>query len=271
MAPTAQQARSIDRAYYDGLGARWYEAEDDPVALLRAESRLLNPWVTREITAALGEGSFRVLDVGCGAGFLSNHLAWVGHRVTGIDAAHEALSVARAHDASRFVTYDQGDARALPYTGGAFDVACAMDLLEHVAEPSRVVAEIGRVLAPSGLFFFHTFNRNVLSWLVAIKGVAWFVSNTPDDLHALRLFLKPTEVEALCRAHGLTPTALRGSRPKVGAPLLRMLATGRVSNDFAFRFTRSTRIGFTGMARASGDGIPAAARRRQRSSRESFR
>ena len=235
--------------YYDRLGARWYEAEDDPVALLRAESRLLNPWVTQEIAAALGEGCFRVLDVGCGAGFLSNHLASVGHRVRGIDAAPGALDVARAHDASRSVTYDQGDARALPYAGGAFEVACTMDLLEHVDEPSRVVAEIGRVLAPSGLFFFHTFNRNVLSWLVAIKGVEWFVRNTPDDLHALRLFLKPEEVESMCREQGLAPTKLLGSRPRVGAPFWRMLATGKVSNELAFTFTKSTRIGFTGMAR----------------------
>ena len=249
LAPRAHQERSVDRVYYDRLGARWYEAEDNPVALLRAESRLLNPWVTREIVAALGEGTIRVLDVGCGAGFLSNHLASAGHRVRGIDAAPGALDVARAHDASRSVIYDQGDARALPYAGGAFDVACAMDLLEHVDEPSRVIAEIGRVLAPSGLFFFHTFNRNFLAWLVAIKGVEWFVRNTPGDLHALRLFLKPKEVEAMCREQGLAPTKLLGSRPQVGAPFWRMLATGKVSNELTFTFTKSTRIGFTGMAR----------------------
>jgi 2-polyprenyl-6-hydroxyphenyl methylase/3-demethylubiquinone-9 3-methyltransferase len=124
-----------------------------------------------------------------------------------------------------------------------------MDFLEHVEEPARVIAEVGRVLAPSGLFFFHTINRNFIAWLVAIKGVGWFVKNTPDDLHVLRLFLKPDEVEAMCRDHGLTLVELLGSRPKVTAPLFRLLTTGKVSSAFAFTFTRSTRIAFTGMAR----------------------
>ena len=245
----AQLERSVDNTLYDTLGVRWYEAEDNPVALLRAESRLRNPWVAREIAASLGEGACRVLDIGCGAGFLSNYLAQLGHRVTGIDVAPRALDVARAHDDSRAATYVEGDACALPYADGAFDVACAMDFLEHVDEPARVVAEIGRVLAPSGLFFFHTFNRNFLAWLVVIKGVEWFVRNTPEDLHVLRLFLKPAEVAGMCQDHGLALVTLRGSRPKLGLPFWRMLTTGRVENDFAFKFTRSARLGFTGMAR----------------------
>ena len=36
-----------------------------------------------------------------------------------------------------------------------------MDLLEHVEDPERVIAEAARVLAPGGLFFFHTFNRTL--------------------------------------------------------------------------------------------------------------
>lgn len=239
----------VNNAIYQDLGARWYEAEDDPVALLRAESRLRNPWMAEQIGSGLGAGRRRVLDVGCGAGFLSNYLGEKGHLVTGIDAATGSLEVARVHDRSRSVTYDTGDARALPYDDGSFDVVCAMDFLEHVEEPERAVAEMARVLAPSGLFFFHTFNRNFLAWLVVIKGVEWFVKNTPHDLHVLRLFLKPDEVFEMCRAHGLTREKLLGSRPVIGAPFWRMLRTGSVSGDFAFTFTSSTRIAFTGVAR----------------------
>jgi 2-polyprenyl-6-hydroxyphenyl methylase/3-demethylubiquinone-9 3-methyltransferase len=244
-----QHPREVNNAIYEDLGACWYEAEDNPVALLRAESRLRNPWVAEQIASGLGTGRRRVLDVGCGAGFLSNYLGEKGHLVTGFDAASDALAVARAHDSSQSVTYDIGDARALPYHDGSFDVVCAMDFLEHVEEPERVVAEMARVLAPSGLFLFHTFNRNLLAWLVVIKGVEWFVKNTPHDLHVLRLFLKPDEVFAMCLAHGLEREKLLGSRPIIGAPFWRMLRTGRVPGDFAFTFTSSTRIAFTGVAR----------------------
>ncbi|MBK9070397.1 MAG: hypothetical protein IPL79_05260 [Myxococcales bacterium] len=84
------------------------------------------------------------------------------------------------------------------------------------------------------------------------KGVEWFVKNSPRDLNLLRLFLKPVEVAAMCRASGMEPAEIRGSRPVFGAPLLRMLATGVVSDDVAFTFTRSKRLTYTGFARRSG-------------------
>jgi 2-polyprenyl-6-hydroxyphenyl methylase/3-demethylubiquinone-9 3-methyltransferase len=242
----------VNNDIYSALGQRWYEADDDPVALLRAESKLRNPWVVRRIGEAFGARRCSVLDIGCGGGFLSNHLAALGHRVTGLDASSEALDVAARHDGTGTVVYDRGDALALPYAEGAFDVVCAMDFLEHVEDPARVIGEAARVLSPGGLFFFHTFNRNWLSWLVIIKGVEWFVKNTPADMHVLHLFLRPDEVSAMCSAHGLETVEQLGSRPLFGRPFWGMLATGRVPRDFGFTFTRSTRLAFSGFARKAG-------------------
>jgi 2-polyprenyl-6-hydroxyphenyl methylase/3-demethylubiquinone-9 3-methyltransferase len=248
----AQYRPAVNNDIYESLGARWYDANDDPVALLRAEAKLRNPWVAQQIATAFGPGSRRVLDVGCGAGFLANDLAHRGHRVTGIDAAPSTLDVARAHDQTRSAQYEIGDARALPYQDRSFDVVCAMDFLEHVESPERVIAEIGRVLAPSGLFLFHTFNRNLLAWLIVIKGVEWFVRNTPQDMHVLHLFLKPSEVWAMCRAHDMNPVTLIGSRPRIGSAFFRMLRSGVVPDDFSFTHTRSTLIAYTGAARKGG-------------------
>jgi 2-polyprenyl-6-hydroxyphenyl methylase/3-demethylubiquinone-9 3-methyltransferase len=105
------------------------------------------------------------------------------------------------------------------------------------------------VLAPSGLLFFHTFNRNWLCHLIVIKGVEWFVRNTPHDLHVIELFRTPAEVTQMLRDHGLEPEVLHGSRPRLSWPLWRMLLTRRVGDDFGFTFTRSTRLGYTGYAR----------------------
>jgi 2-polyprenyl-6-hydroxyphenyl methylase / 3-demethylubiquinone-9 3-methyltransferase len=238
----------VNNAVYDTLDERWYDAQDDPVALLRAESASRTPWVAGEIQTRL-RAPARVLDVGCGGGFLSNALAKSGHRVTGVDASQTSLAVAARHDETRSVRYTLGDARHLPFDRGTFDVVCAMDFLEHIDEPAAVVAEAARVLAPGGLFFFHTFNRTWLAWLVVIKGVEWFVKNAPSDLHVLRLFLKPREVQAMCAANGLSMQELRGFQPViVSRAFLRLIGTGTVPKDFEFRFTTSTRIGYTGMA-----------------------
>lgn len=244
----ASAAGVVNNAIYDTLGDRWYDADDDPVALLRAESRLHNTWIVECLRERVGPGA-RVLDIGCGAGYLTNQLAQQGFDVTGLDASQESLNVAARHDATGRVSYEHGDALALPYPDASFDAVCSLDFLEHVEEPARVVAEAARVLRPGGVFFFHTFNRNWLAWLVVIKGVEWFVKNTPKDLHVLRLFVKPEELESLCKKSGLVPVELRGSEPVVlRAAFWKMLATGIVPRDFEFRFTRSTRISYIGFA-----------------------
>lgn len=243
----AQLAR-VNNEVYETLGERWYRAEDDPIALLRAESRLHNRWIAGELARRFGSRPACVLDVGCGGGFLSNHLGYLGHRVTGLDASGDALAIASRYDSSGSVRYQQGDALSLPYESGCFDVVCAMDFLEHVENPDRVIAEAARVLKPSGLLFFHTFNRSFLSWLVVIKGVEWFVRNTPRNLHLFRLFVKPAELRASCERHGLVGLQLRGVRPVLGRAFFSMLLTRRVSSDFAFTFTPSTQLGFSGVA-----------------------
>jgi 2-polyprenyl-6-hydroxyphenyl methylase/3-demethylubiquinone-9 3-methyltransferase len=245
----ARAPKPVNNTIYSTLGDRWYAAQDDPVALLRAEARFRNPWVSRKIEARHGSRSCSVLDIGCGGGFLSNHLAALGHRVTGLDEAEDSLQVAAAHDWTKTASYVRGDALHLPFGDGAFDVVCAMDFLEHVEEPDRAIAEAARVLAPGGLFFFHTFNRNLLSWLVVIKGVEWFVKNTPPDMHVLRLFVKPRELEASCERHGLRVTEWIGSRPRLGKAFLELLRTHVVPKDFEFTSSPSTLLGYSGVAR----------------------
>jgi len=249
MVQSLSQPANVNNDVYQTLGERWYSAADDPIALLRAESRLRNPWIAAELARAFGARAADVLDIGCGGGFLSNYLGCSGHRVTGLDASPDALAVAHRYDQTGLVHYRQGDALKLPLADASFDAVCAMDFLEHVEDPDRVIAEAARVLKPCGLFFFHTFNRNFLSWLIVIKGVEWFVRNTPRNLHVLRLFLKPAELSASCERHGLGALELQGMRPVLGLPFLKMLLTRRVPADFSFTFTKSTRLGFSGMAR----------------------
>ncbi len=105
------------------------------------------------------------------------------------------------------------------------------------------------MLRPGGLFFFHTFNRNPLAWLVVIKGVEWFVKNTPRDMHVLRLFIKPKELAGICRDHQLDVVELRGSKPVIfTASFWKMLASGVVPPDFRFEFSPSTLLAYTGFA-----------------------
>jgi 2-polyprenyl-6-hydroxyphenyl methylase/3-demethylubiquinone-9 3-methyltransferase len=247
---SAASGRAVNNRFYDELAERWYAAQDDPVALLRAESRLRNPWVLSKIREVLGAQPRSVLDIACGGGFLSNALAAAGHSVTGIDLSEESLDVARRHDATGSVRYMGMDAHQLGFADASFDVVCSMDFLEHTEQPAAVVEQAARVLRPGGVLFFHTFNRTPLSYLVVIKAVEWFVRNTPERMHVYPLFIRPRELEAWLEAGGLRMGECLGVRPRILTRAFWQLAcTGRVADDFSFVFTRARLMGYTGMAR----------------------
>lgn len=232
--------KQINNDFYCDLD--WTQ-EDHPIALLRAENKVRAPWVSQEIRSQIGSHA-KVLDVGCGAGFLSNALAEDGFETVGIDLSNSSLEIARQTGKAHYI---QANAYSLPFPKASFDAVCAMDILEHVEVPSLLVAEAARVLKPGGLFFFHTFNRNPLSYLVIIKGVEWFVPNTPPNMHVYPLFIRPHELEEHFELYKLNATVWRGFIPTVSS-VLKMVLTRRIPEDFSFHFSRSLKTGYCGIA-----------------------
>jgi len=239
----------INNEFYETLGNDWIDRHDHPVAMLRRENALRTPWVIQELEKRLPNKA-NVLDIGCGAGLLSNPLAEAGHQVTGIDLSLSSLEVAKKHDATQRVNYFQANAYSLPLEKSSFDVVCAMDILEHLEEPNLLIAEASRVLKPNGLFFFHTFNRNLLSFLTVIKSMEWFIKNTPPNLHVYPLFIKPDELNDHLKTYKLDAIYWTGLVPNiVSRASMKLLFTGKVPPDFSFRFTRSLRTGYCGIAK----------------------
>lgn len=239
----------INNSIYETLGERWYEAWDDPVALLRAEGELKHPWILERLRKNFLNYPLEILDVGCGAGFLTNYLSEHGYRVTGLDSSPESLAVAKRHDRTGRVEYVEGDAMKLPFPDQSFDVVASLDFLEHIHTPAAAIAEVSRVLRPGGLFFFHTFNRNLLSWLLVIKCVEWLVKNTPKDMHVIDLFIKPRELRGYCEVVGLVPEEFTGLRPVLSSIPLKSLWSGEVSPRMRFELTDSLLLSYLGYAR----------------------
>jgi SAM-dependent methyltransferase len=91
----------------------------------------------------------RVLEVGSGLGILANEVAAAatGVEVVGIEVSAEQLAAARPQPR---VTFSQGDAHAIDFPDASFDLVYARYLLEHVADPDRVLREMRRVARPGG-------------------------------------------------------------------------------------------------------------------------
>lgn len=204
-----------DLGQYDDLVGEWWRP-DGAFAMLHwlaaARAALIPP--------ASRDGAVLV-DLGCGGGLLAPHVADRGYRHVGVDLVSSALAEAGRHG----VTPVRGDASAVPLADGCADVVSAGELLEHVPDPRRALAEACRLLRPGGLLVLDTIARTWLARLVAVTIAERVPGGAPQGIHDPALFVPPKLVVAECARHGVR-LAVRGIRPHPGQ-FLRWLATRR--------------------------------------------
>lgn len=155
----------------------------------------------------------KVLDVGCGGGILSESMARLKAKVTGIDLAEASLEVARLHalESGVEVNYQCISAEAMAdKNAGKYDVVTCLEMLEHVPDPASIVAACAELVKPGGYVFFSTLNRNIKSYLMAIIAAEKVFKLVPDGTHDHGKFIQPSELAAWARATDLLPISATG-------------------------------------------------------------
>lgn len=87
----------------------------------------------------------RVLDLGCGGGYVTNAMADAGYQTIGIDPSSDSVRAASAFGDGHFVV---GRGEELPFPTSSFDAVICSEVLEHVNSPSLVLGEIARTSFP---------------------------------------------------------------------------------------------------------------------------
>ncbi len=118
------------------------------LALQRERAVELEAQLTRLLPAL--HGAERALDAGCGTGALACALAGHVAELVGVDTDETYVAAARAACPGN-CTFFVGDAVALPFAYGEFDLAGCLRVLHHVRRPELVVAELARVTRPGGI------------------------------------------------------------------------------------------------------------------------
>lgn len=208
-----------DVARFSAIAAEWW----DPTGKFKPLHRL-NPLrltyirdticrrLHRDPLAPAPLAGLRVVDIGCGGGLLAEPVARMGAEVVGIDAAEKNIRTAATHAAETGtrVDYRATTAEQLSASGEKFDVVMAMEVIEHVADVPLFVKSCAELLAPGGVLFLATLNRTPKSYLMAIVGAEYVLRWLPRGTHNWRQFLRPSELAAAVRVHGLAMKELTG-------------------------------------------------------------
>ena len=199
-------ARSVDAdevARFSALAQSWW----DPSGPMRPLHRLNPPrllYLRRRLEAEFGldarslrpfEG-LRLLDVGCGAGLLSEPLARLGAEVTAIDASAEMIEAARLHaaEAGLTIAYRCAAAETLAAEGLRFDAVVSMEVVEHVADLEGFERALVGLTRPGGAIVLSTLNRTARAFALAIVGAEWTLRWLPRGTHDWRRFVTPAEL-----------------------------------------------------------------------------
>ena len=193
---------------FEELASRWWDRNSEFKPL-----HDINPLRANWIDSLAPVAEQRILDVGCGGGILCEALAQRGATVTGIDMGEAPLAVGNLHslESGVSVTYEQSTAEDYATSHAeAFDTVTCLEMLEHVPDPSSVVAACAAMTKPGGTLFFSTINRNPKSYLLAIIGVEYVLRMLPKGTHEYSKFIRPSELGQWIRDAGLEIDQMSG-------------------------------------------------------------
>ena len=190
------------------LAADWWDPDGasamlhklNPVRLKYIRDQIDQHWQCDECGRSPLTGKL-ALDVGCGAGLLTEPLVRLGAKATGVDATPEVIAVARQHAAAMGleIDYRVGDVQELK---GQFDFITCMEVIEHVADPAAFVKVLAKLLAPRGLLIMSTPNATSWSRLMMI-GVGEGLGHIPKGTHDFEKFIAPERLKVLLGDAGL--------------------------------------------------------------------
>ena len=200
-----------NHAYHESL---W---EGMPEGLTPPDARLREAFLLERVAAASERAgrSVRVLDVGCGEGHFAAALARAGAEVVAVDVAAEPLRRALARDPDLDVRLVEPEG-PLPFEDSSFDVVWAGEVIEHVADTSRWLSEVRRVLRSGGTLLLSTPDHGPLSrlWL-ALSRSAFEARFDPRSDH-LRFYTRRALV-ALFADFGFEEVTVAGAGGLPGA------------------------------------------------------
>jgi 2-polyprenyl-6-hydroxyphenyl methylase/3-demethylubiquinone-9 3-methyltransferase len=154
----------------------------------------------------------KVIDVGCGGGLMSEPLARLGARVTGIDPGEKNVAIARGHAEPQglAIDYRVATAEELVAAGERYDAVVCLEVVEHVPDVAAFVKACADLVRPGGILVLSTINRTMKAYLLAIVGAEYVLGWLPRGTHQWERFVTPDELSRHVSAAGLAAPRFMG-------------------------------------------------------------
>lgn len=154
----------------------------------------------------------RVLDIGCGGGLISEPLARMGAKVTGIEPKEANLRAAILHAEPQGldIDYRAATVEELAAAGETFDAVVCLEVVEHVPDVPAFVASCAALVRPGGMLVLSTLNRTLKSFALAIVGAEYVLRWLPVGTHQWDRFITPDELTAHVTAAGMMMGRIEG-------------------------------------------------------------
>ena len=208
---------AVARAWWDPDGEFRPLHRINPARLAFIRDQLVRHF-DRDGASSRPFGDLSLLDIGCGGGLVTEPMARLGFRVTGIDADATAIGIAREHAAQAGlpIAYRQGAAEDIVRRRRRFDVVLALEVVEHSADPALFVATAAQLVKPGGALILSTINRTARAFLTAIVGAEYLLRWIPRGTHHWAKFLRPSEVAEMLRKNRLEIGTVAGLHYRPG-------------------------------------------------------
>ena len=232
-----------DLSIYEREAAAWWDTDSRTFRSLRAVKRFHEQRIVEALHAHVGARFDCAIDLGCGGGLLSVALAAHGERVIGVDTSAASLAVARAAALrlERACEFVRGDVCDVPLASDAADLVALSDVIEHVADKRRVLAEAARLVRRGGLVYVNTLARGWRARLFAVE-VAERLGYVPRGTHRHERFVQPAELGAMAAAAGLREVARCGEAPRLWATVrtgaVQLRASASMAVGYAMLFAK---------------------------------
>jgi 2-polyprenyl-6-hydroxyphenyl methylase/3-demethylubiquinone-9 3-methyltransferase len=141
--------------------------------------------------------NLKILDIGCGGGLMSESMAKLGAKVTGLDPSGKNISIAKSHakESKLDIEYINSTIEEFSIKNkGKFDIILNLEAIEHVDNPEEFLQLSSFCLKKGGLMSISTINRNPKSFLMAIIGAEYILRWLPRGTHDWKKFFKPSEI-----------------------------------------------------------------------------